>query len=31
MRDTVRVKEREIVGARYCKIEREGGCRCEVR
>ena len=31
MRDAVRLKEREVLGARYGEIEREGGSRCEIR
>ena len=31
MRGTMRLKEREVLGARYGEIEREGGSRCEVR
>ena len=31
MRDAVRLKEKEVLGARYGQIKREGGCRCEVR
>ena len=30
MRGTVRMKEREVLGARYCKIEGEGGSKCEI-
>ena len=31
MRDAVRLKEREFLGAKYGQIKREGGCRCEIR
>ena len=31
MRGTVRLKKREVLGARYGEIEREKGSRCEVR
>ena len=31
MRDAVRLKEREVLGARCGEIERERGCRCEIR